>query len=147
MPKSKELERLSGLLEKVADHNTHFLQKCSETKILAVSDYTSAIDQYRLLAMQVLDKKGLDISVPQSCGSHIEAAKSALHSDKLGSEFITALRELRSSYFDDILRPAVRRFLAEDGLSISEVKPLYERAVKIDGLLGVVEFFRKVEGS
>jgi hypothetical protein len=143
MSQPRNLKRLSGLLESIADQNTSFLRKCSETKILAMSDYSKAIEQYRDLAFQVLSQS----SPGMSSKGHASAATAALESGEIVGEFVDALRKLRSSYYESVLNPAMKRFLIDESQSPSDVSPYYERAVRIDGLLEVVEFLKRIDST
>jgi hypothetical protein len=108
-----------------------------------MSDYGKAIDQYRDLAFQVL--KQSDPSMPPA--EFLSAATTALDSSDKVDEFIEVLRKLRSNYYESVLNPAVKKFLIDETQTPSDVSHYYERAVRIDGLLEVVEFLKRVDST
>jgi hypothetical protein len=58
---------------------------------------------------------------------------------------IRTLEKLRSKYLEKVLKPAVRIYLENDHLKATEVELLYNDALRIEGLLEVVQFLKKVE--
>jgi hypothetical protein len=58
---------------------------------------------------------------------------------------LTALSDLRSSYLEEILRPAVRGYLAEGKVSKGKIEDLYEKVFRLDGLIEVGQFFNRVD--
>ncbi|MHA1907951.1 MAG: hypothetical protein ACW98Y_11695, partial [Candidatus Thorarchaeota archaeon] len=106
MNKKKSLDKIGGLLEKVASKSVPFLDKCSETKLLAYSDIGQAHEKYRDLAKQALTGSQDILSKGPNCRQGMETIQSALKRKKLSKDLVTALSSLRSSYLDEILKPA-----------------------------------------
>ncbi|MHA2065920.1 MAG: hypothetical protein ACXABY_16235 [Candidatus Thorarchaeota archaeon] len=138
----KDLETLNGLFGSVTDRTRPFLNRCSETKYLAVTNYTKATDQYLELARQALESPERYIS-SKTCRDQYLAVKSALEAGQLGPELIDALRSLRIAFLRNVLKPAMKEYMSSSGKS-EQVERLYECALELDGLLEVVQFFGKV---
>ncbi|NHJ14718.1 MAG: hypothetical protein EAX95_13645 [Candidatus Thorarchaeota archaeon] len=146
MPAPKELEKLGGLFEQASDRSRPFLEKCSETKYLAITDYPKAADQYIVLAKYTLEEQAARYEAKRKCNLQMAAVKTALESGQLGPELVIALRNFKQSFFDGVLRPAVRGYLANE-ISKAEVESVYESAIRIDSLLEAVQFLGRVQKS
>ncbi len=144
MPTPKELERLGGLFEKATTRSQQFLEKCTETKYMAISDFSKAEDEYITMAKGVLENPGKRKTILKKCEQQLAAVKSALESGQLGPEYIEALQNLRQSFFNGVLKPAVKAYLSKNAPR-DEVESLYERAIYIEGLLEVVQFLGKIQ--
>jgi hypothetical protein len=144
MPKLGEFERLGGLFENATDRSRDFLDRCSETKFMAVKDYSRAEDEYITLAKRVLETPSKRRMAGKKCKRQFAAVRSALESGQLGPEYISALQELRQSFFNGVLKPTVRAYLAKDALK-EDVESLYESAICIEGLLEVIHFLEKIQ--
>ncbi len=144
MSSSENLDRLKQLMEQVAGKNIPLLQRCSEAKILAVQDFDSAIDKYLKIASEILTRSD---EVDSRVDRELSEVKTALSSDVLNQSFIHALKGLKSSYYESVLKPAVSQYLRDVSKSASSIENIYERAVEFDKLLEVVEFFHKVNQS
>lgn len=140
MPAPKELEKLGGLFDTVTGNSRQFFDRCAETKFLAVENYTKAADKCIQLARQTLNvgDQGLD----KDCLSDV---RSAVESGQFDSNLVDALSRLRSSYLEGVLRPAVKSYLSDEDKTFSEIETLYTNAVRIDGLLEVVQFLSRVQ--
>ncbi|MFX0055476.1 MAG: hypothetical protein ACFFAX_10850 [Promethearchaeota archaeon] len=144
MKTPRELETLSGLFGSVTHRTRPFLNQCSETKYLAVTDFNKATDQYFSLARQALEEPRKKHVISKKCREQYLAVKNALRSGQLGSELVEALECLRRAFVQDVLRPAMKQYMTS--LKSSEwIEKLYETVLQIDGLLEVVQFFRKVQ--
>ncbi len=146
MKAPKELETLSGLFGSVTSKTRPFLDRCSETKYLAVTDYNRAITQYFDMAKQVLEGPGKRMIFTERCKPEYSAVRSALESGQLSPELIDALQGLRNTFVREILKPAMKEYM-NSPLSSDLVEGLYESALRIDGLLEIVQFFGKVQKS
>jgi hypothetical protein len=140
----KDLETLSSLFGSVTDRTRPFLNRCSETKYLAVTDFSKAADQYFILAKQALEGPEKRLVSAKKCRAQYHAVKNALESGQLGSELVDALQCLRRTFVQDVLKPAMKEYMSSSGTS-DRVEKLYESALQIDGLLEVVQFFGKVQ--
>jgi hypothetical protein len=145
MPAPKELERLDGLFNLAADRNRPFLDRCSETKYLAVRDFSRATSVTVELAKQTLEEANSGLRGHTECKRYLATLHRAVESGQLDSRVISALKKLRSKYLEKVLRPAVRTYLENDELKATEIELLYNDALRIEGLLEVVQFLRKVE--
>lgn len=145
MPAPKELERLGGLFSLSSDKSRPFLDRCSETKYLAVRDYSRATSVTMELAKQTLKEANSGLTSRTDCKRYLATLQSAVESGQLDTSVIHALEKLRSKYLEKVLRPAVRTYLENDELKATEVEILYNDALRIDGLLEVVQFLKKVE--
>jgi hypothetical protein len=136
----KELEKLGGLFDTVTGRSKPFLKRCSETKILAVEDYARASTECIELARQTLciENQGVNSSV-------LEKAKSAIELGQLDNSLVEALENIRKSYLESVLRPAVRLYLNSEERTIGDIEALYTSALRMDGLLEVVQFLTKVQ--
>lgn len=140
----KDLETLSGLFGSVTNRTRPFLNRCSETKYLAVTDFNRATDQYFILAKQALERPEKKLVSAKKCREQYHAVKSALASGQLGPELVDALQCLRRTYVESILKPAMKEYMSSSVTS-ERVENLYEFVLQIDGLLEVVQFFGKVQ--
>lgn len=146
MPAPKELEKLGGLFEKASDRSRLFLERCSETKYLAITDFAKAKNQYIGLARLALEEQKATYEARQSCRSQLAVVKSALETGLIGPDLVEALRTFKQSFFDSVLQPAVRGYLTNKA-SKAEVESLYESAIRLDGLLEAVQFLGRVRRS
>ncbi|MGQ4912150.1 MAG: hypothetical protein ACP6KW_08270 [Candidatus Thorarchaeota archaeon] len=137
---TKELEKLGGLFDTVTGRSKPFQEKCSKTKLLAVKDYALASSECIKLAKQTLDVNG-----PGFNSSSLDKARAAIESGQLDSSVVNALQRVRSSYVESVLKPAVRSFLQSEEKTITDLEALYLNALKIEGLLEVVQFLTKVQ--
>jgi len=145
MPVPKDLVRLGGLFDAASNQSKPFLTKCSKTKFLSVSDYYRASDQYVELAKEVLTAKHFKKPVLDICEESIPTIKSALESGQFDSSFLSALEALRSTYLDEILKPAFKEYLQEKTENDSVLQSIYLTALKIDGLIVTIQFMNKVQ--
>ena len=145
MPAPKELERLGGLFSLASGKNRPFLDRCSETKYLAVRDYTRATSVTVELAKQTLKEANSGLTGQTDCKKYLTKLQSAVESGQLDTSVIHALEKLRSKYLEKVLRPAVRTYLKNKEMKTTEIELLYNDALRIDGLLEVVQFLKKVE--
>ena len=137
---SRELEKLGGLFNSVTGRNKPFLKECSDAKLLAVDDYAKASSKCIELARRTLsiEESGMNSST-------LAQARSAVESGQLDTTLIQALKQIRTSYLESVLRPAVRSFLNSDEKTIKDLETLYASALRMDGLLEVVQFLAKVQ--
>ena len=144
MTKRRDMRVVGGLLEKISERNRPFLNRCSETKYLAVSDLARATDEYRDLVRQFLSGKNVaqvkDISYLRECAE----VQSALETGQLDSHFLASLSSLRGVFLDNVLRPAVREYLEGGSRSTAKVEKLYDSAMKLNGLIETMRFIRRV---
>ncbi len=145
MSNRKEIERIGNLFDVAADLGKTFLDKCAETKFLALKDYYKAEDNYIKLAEKTLSVKELGITGRDDCCSHLYTVKRELESGQLDAKLIDALEALRTKYLKYVLSPAVRQYIHYGGSNNRELKKLYSNAMKIDNLLEVVQFMNKVQ--
>ncbi|UCE09515.1 MAG: hypothetical protein JSW61_11165 [Candidatus Thorarchaeota archaeon] len=144
MTKGRDMKSVGGLLEKISERNRPFLNRCSETKYLAVSDPARATDEYRDLVRQFLSSKSVEQVKDGSCREEYAEVLSALEAGQLDSHFLASLSSLRGVFLDSVLRPAVREYLEGSSRSTSKVEELYDSAVKISGLIETMKFIRRV---
>ncbi|MGD9397319.1 MAG: hypothetical protein PVJ05_12880 [Candidatus Thorarchaeota archaeon] len=145
MPAPKELERLGGLFNLASDKSRPFLDRCSETKYLAVMDYKRATSITVELARQTLEEANSGLTSRDDCRRHLITLQRAVESGQLDTRVISALEKLRSNYLEKVLRPAVRTYLENEDLKTTEIERLYNDALRIEGLLEVVQFLKKVD--
>ncbi len=145
MNNKKSLDKIGGLLERVAAKSVPFLDQCSETKLLAYSDIVQAHKKYRDLAKQAFSGTEEILKSGPNCRKGIETIKSTLKRKKLSSDLVTALTDLRTSYLEEILRPAVRGYLTEGKVPRGNIEDLYEKVFRLDGLIEVGQFFKRVD--
>ncbi|TFF93707.1 hypothetical protein EU546_05895 [Candidatus Thorarchaeota archaeon] len=139
MPAPKELEKLGGLFDKVTGRSKPFLDRCAQTKFLAVEDYTKAANEFIQLAKQTLNVE--ETKVNADC---LDKVKNAVKSGQLDGVLVDELRRLRTSYLESVLRPAVKSYLTSEDGTIAEIESLYTNAVRIDGLLECLQFLSRV---
>lgn len=145
MPDQKELEKIGGLFNLASIQNRPFLDKCSETKYLAVRDYDRAADETLKLAKQAIKST---LCIQKNCASlskDITTIRKAIDLGKIDSDFIDALANFRSGYLEHVLRPVVQTYLSNEEHMTSELEEYYTCALRIEGLLGVVQFLKRVK--
>lgn len=145
MPAPKELERLGGLFNLASDKSRPFLDRCSETKYLSVRDYNRATSVTAELAEQTLREANSGLTSSADCKKYLGTLRSAVESGQLDKSVISTLEKLRSKYLEKVLSPAVRSYLKNNELKTTEIELLYNDALRIEGLLEVVQFLKKVE--
>ncbi len=145
MNEKKNLEKIRGLLESVATRNTPFFNKCSETKILAYSNPGEAFDRYRHIAHQALEGSEAVLASVPKCREKYLTAKSMLDKEALSPDLIIALNSLRTTYLDEILKPAVKLYLSDQRDKPNDVETLYEKIFTLDGLIEVAQFFDRMD--
>jgi hypothetical protein len=145
MPAPKELERLGGLFKLASDKNRPFLNQCADTKYLAVKDYQGATNRTFKLAKQTLSEANAGLTSHVDCKGYLAIIRSAVESGQLNSEFIGALKKLRTQYLQKVLRPAIENYLNSKEPKFTEIETLYNDALRIEGLLEVVQFLMKLE--
>lgn len=145
MSNRKELERIGGLFSLASEKHRPFLDRCSETKYLAVRDFGQATSIVVELARQTLQEANGRLLRQDEFKKYINVLQNALESGHLDSGLIKTLENLRSKYLEKVLRPAVRTYLEDDKRKTSEIESFYKDALRIDGLLEVVQFLKKVE--
>ncbi|MBN2230634.1 MAG: hypothetical protein JW779_13680 [Candidatus Thorarchaeota archaeon] len=144
MPAPRELERLGGLFDSISERSKPFLDECSKTKFLAVSDYSSATSEYMKLVTKALSEDGLGLSKKSDCQSSLSNVQSALESKRLDKGLLQALEDLRATYLESMVKPAFKTYLHEDSLTKTDIEKVYMNALKIDGLIEVIQFLNRV---
>ncbi|TFG07113.1 hypothetical protein EU538_09210 [Candidatus Thorarchaeota archaeon] len=144
MPKPGEMDRLTGLLDAISLRSRPFLVECSEAKMLAISNIDLALERYWNLTRQALDN--VDVSLPEELGSdrYFDIVRQALETGVLSASYVDALEKLRSGFLNVVLRPAVGVYLKKQTEQTSELERLYENALRLDGLLELANFLRRV---
>ncbi len=145
MPASKELERLGNLFQLASERNRPFLDRCSEVKYLAISDFDSAMNVTFKLARQAFSDVNLNSRAGDDCETCLERVKDRIETGQLDNDFIHALEDFRYQYLEKVLRPAVQEYLRSEELKSREIDRLYNNALRIKELLVVVQFLKKVE--
>ena len=145
MPAPEELERLGGLFKLASESSRPFLDRCSETKYLAVRNFSEATSITVELARQTLMESNSGLTSRADCKRHLATLQNAVELGQLDTRVITALEKLRSKYLEKVLRPAMRTYLNNDDFKLTAIELLYNDALKIDGLLEVVQFLKKIE--
>jgi hypothetical protein len=145
MRKNKEIERVSSLFNKLSDRSKPFLDKCSRTKFLAVNDYASAADAYMKLVRETLSNKGLGLINQTDCQDCLLSVRNALDTYQLNSDLVNALQDLRLTYLESILKPAFKQYIQSDIYTRKDIENLYMNALKIDSLIDVIQFIKRIE--
>ncbi|MHA3962798.1 MAG: hypothetical protein AM325_004585 [Candidatus Thorarchaeota archaeon SMTZ1-45] len=145
MPAPKELERLGNLFTLASERNRPFLDRCSETKYLAVRNYDKATTITVELTKQTLKEANSGLTSLEDYERFHTKLRSVVESGQLDNEFIRILEKLRSKYLEKVLRPAIHTYLRNEDLKPIAIEALYNDALRIEGLLEVVQFLKKVE--
>jgi len=147
MPSPEKYEKLTGLFERATGGTNKFLDACWDTKYLATTDLVQARHKFRHLAKQTLANEN---TVIQSEGAYIAQLNdlfALMETEQSDTELIYALKGLRATYLKRVLQPAVRSYLKDTGKPASNVKKLYDNVAMMNGLLGIVNFFERIEQS
>ena len=145
MPSPEKYEKLTGLFERATGGKSKFLDACWDTKYLATTDLKQARNKFRRLVKRTLAKEN---TVMHSEGAYIAQLNSLfalIETKQSDTVLITALEGLRTTYLKSVLQPAVRSYLKNTDKPASDVKKLYDNVAMMNGLLGVVGFFEKIE--
>lgn len=145
MPTPEELERLGNLFTLAAERNRPFLDRCSETKYLAVRDYDKATKIIFELTNQTLKEANSGLRDLIDCKGYLAKLRNVIESGQLDTDFILALEKLRTKYLEKVLGPAVRTYLRNKDLKPIEIETIYNDALRIEGLLELVQFLKKVK--
>ncbi|MHA2188438.1 MAG: hypothetical protein ACW99V_09385, partial [Candidatus Thorarchaeota archaeon] len=62
-----------------------------------------------------------------------------------GEDYVGALQRFRSTYLHEVLKPAVKSYFDSGMKPKKELAKLYENALRIDGLLELIQFLGKVK--
>ena len=143
MSKSREIDRLDGLFRAVTDKSQSFLLTCSEAKAKAIANPREGTEHYRRLALEALCSSPNHMVDSVSCRDHFATARDALQAGTL-DDAIDALRVLRNTFLQDILKPAVREYLLSETQRTDGIEKLYESQLKLDRLLEAAQFIRKL---
>jgi hypothetical protein len=108
-------------------------------------DYKRATSITVELARQTLEEANSGLTSRDDCRRHLITLQRAVESGQLDTRVISALEKLRSNYLEKVLRPAVRTYLENEDLKTTEIERLYNDALRIEGLLEVVQFLKKVD--
>ena len=98
MSNRKELERIGGLFSLASEKHRPFLDRCSETKYLAVRDFGQATSIVVELARQTLQEANGRLLRQDEFKKYINVLQNALESGHLDSGLIKTLENLRSKY-------------------------------------------------
>jgi len=145
MPSPEKYEKLTGLFERATGGTSRFLDACWDTKYLATTDLDQARNKFRRLVKQTLANKNTIIHSEGAYIAQLSDLFALIETKQADTELINALKGLRATYLKRVLQPAVRSYLKDTGKPASDVKKLYDNVAMIDGLLGVVDFFEKIE--
>jgi hypothetical protein len=145
MPEPREIERVDSLFSTISDRSKPFLEECSKTKFLAVRNYNRATDEYVRLVRQTLSNKGLGLANGNDCQGCLSNVISSLDSYQLDKGLLDALEDLRSTFLERMLKPAFKQYLQSDSYDKADIEKLYLNALKIDNLIEVIQFLRRIE--
>jgi len=145
MPAPKEIERVGSLFSTLSDRSKPFLDQCSKTKFLAVSDYNLATEQYVKLVRQTLNNKGLGLPNGNDCQGCLSNVTTALDTYQLDTDLLHALEDLRSTYLERMLKPAFKQYLQSESYPKVDIEQLYMNALKIDSLIEVIQFLKRIK--
>jgi hypothetical protein len=145
MRKHKEIERVGSLFSAISDRSRPFLEKCSKTKFLAVNDYPSAADECVKLVKETLSNKGLGLADGNDFQGCLSNVRNALDSFQLNADLVDALQDLRSTYLENMLKPAFKEYIQSDTYTKEDIEKLYMNALKIDSLIEVIQFMKRIE--
>ena len=145
MPNPKELERINHLFNAASDRNKSFFDECSKTKYLAVKDYYRAEDEYIKLATKALSIKRFGIAEEDDCYGCLSSVKTVLESGQLHEGFVDALENLRATYLNSVLRPAIKQYIHNETVNKQALETLYTNALKIESLIEVIQFMNKLQ--
>ncbi len=141
------LRKVSGLLESVTSTNRSFLDKCADTKLMAVRNPNQAHQSYKALATQLIEKSEKNFGSSDNCLKYVERIRYDLNSDYLNTSLLDVMQNLRASYFEDVLRPAVKEYLSGNGPSRERIENLYESVLQLDGLVETLDFIAKLQNT
>ncbi|MFW9960742.1 MAG: hypothetical protein ACFFDV_06985 [Candidatus Thorarchaeota archaeon] len=145
MPAPREIERVGSLFSTLSDRSKPFLDQCSRTKFLAVSDYNSATEEYVKLVRKTLSNKGLGLPNGNDCQGCLSNVITALDTYQLDTGLLHALEDLRSTYLESILKPAFKQYLQSESYPKVDIEQLYMNALKIDSLIEVMQFLKRIK--
>ncbi len=145
MPSPEKYEKLAGLFGRATGGTDKFLSACWDTKYLATTDLDQARNQFRRLTKQTLANTNTVMPSEGACIVQLSNLFTLIETKQADAELINALKELRTIYLKSVLQPAVRSYLKDTSKPSLDVKKLYDNVAMMNGLLGVVDFFGKIE--
>lgn len=145
MPSPKKYEKIAGLFSRATGGTDKFLDACWDTKYLATTDLDQARNKFRRLTRQTLANKNTIIPSEGAYVAQLSNLLTLIETEQSDAELINALKELRVTYLKSVLHPAVRNYMKDTGKTALDVKKLYDNVAMMNGLLGVVDFFGKIE--
>ena len=145
MPSPEKYEKLTGLFKRATGGKSKFLAACWDTKYLATTDLDQARDKFRSLAKQTLAVKNPAMLSEGTYIAQLDDLLALMETEQSDANLIYALKGLRATYLKSVLQPAVRNYLKDTRKPASDVKKLYDNVAMMNGLLGVVDFFEKIE--
>ena len=145
MPSPKKYKKIAGLFERATGGTDKFLSACWDTKYLATTDLDRARHEFRRLAKQTLASQNTVTPPEGAYVAQLSNLLSLIENKQSDAELINALKELRVTYLKSVLHPAVQKYMKDTSRPASDVKKLYDNVAMMNGLLGVVDFFGKVE--
>ena len=141
----EKLVKIGGLIESVEKKSRPFFAKCSHTKLLAYSEPDKAKNEYLHLARQAFQSSGSSIDFGEPCKRKIRLVQSVLNSETLDINFVIALQSLRSSFLQEVLRPAIRSYITDKSRSQREIENLFTSVLRIDGLVEIGQLIDKID--
>ncbi len=145
MPSPKKYKKIAGLFERATGGTDKFLDACWDTKYLATTDLDRARNVFRSLAKQTLASQNTVIPSEGDYVAQLSNLLTLMETKQSDAELINALKELRVTYLKSVLHPAVRNYMKDTSKPALDVKKLYDNVAMMNGLLGVVDFFGKIE--
>ncbi len=145
LPSPKKHKKIAGLFERATGGTDKFLDACWETKYLATTDLDRARNEFRRLAKQTLASQNTVIPSEGAYVTQLSNMLTLIETKQSDAELTNALKELRVTYLKSVLHPAVRNYMKDTSKPAVDVKKLYDNVAMMNGLLGVVDFFGKIE--
>ncbi len=145
MPSPEKYEKLTGLFERATGGTNKFLDACWDTKYLATTNLVQARNKFRRLVKQTLANKNNDIHSEGVYIAQLDNLFAIIETKQSDAELVNALKGLRATYLKSVLQPAVRSYLENTGKPALVVKKLYDNVAMMNGLLGIADFFKRIE--
>lgn len=136
------LQRLARLADIVRAETRGFLERCSNVRLIAVTDLPRAFEECRSLFDQTLNVSGrFDDVLSQSVLARIRDRLSSGCVDQACIEDLVALRD---RYVQQVLQPTVSSFLRQAEVSLADLRAAYDIALRLDGLLCTAKFLGRL---
>ncbi|MEM4736071.1 MAG: hypothetical protein QXS20_10195 [Candidatus Thorarchaeota archaeon] len=136
------VEKLRDLLEDVSDGTKSFMKMCSDTRIAAAIDPSTAFKEYVKLASSALS--GGTISGDEdTCIQYLRMAEETLSAEQIDAHAY-AIKRLREEHLRAVVQPAIRDYVQGNRTDRDGVQRVYEEQLRWRALEDLAQFMNRI---